>query len=103
MMAESLGSLLSPRLFKAMGDPTRIAILQWLADGRAECSVNEVTAACDVSQSAVSRHLSILRDAGILESTRRGKEVLYRVRVTHLVALLRRLADALESCCPPSS
>ena len=97
-----LGRLLSPRFFKALGDPTRVGILRWLAQGRAGCTVNEVTAASAVGQSAVSRHLSILRDAGILEATRRGKEVCYQVRVQRLVAMLRELADALEACCPPS-
>jgi ArsR family transcriptional regulator len=97
--AAPLSDLLAPRLFKALGEPTRIRILQWLASGRDECTVNQVAGACNIGQSLASRHLATLRDAGILESHRRGREVLYRVRVKHLVALLRRLADALESCC----
>ena len=97
---DPLADLLAPKVFKALGDPTRVGMLRWLAlQGKAECTVNEVTEASSVSQSAVSRHLAVLRDAGILSSTRRGKEVFYRVNVEDLVVRLRRLADALESCC----
>lgn len=52
---------------------------------------------CPVDISVVSRHLGILRDAGILEARKRGREVYYRVRIDQLTALLRNLADALEA------
>ena len=95
----SLLELLSPQFFKALGDPTRVGILTWLAAGRRECTVSEVAEACTVDTSVVSRHLRQLRDAGILSHERRGKEVFYQVRVDHLVRFLRQLADALERCC----
>lgn len=102
--ASQLQSLLDPRFFKALGNDTRIGILQWLLlEGRDECTVNEIVDACSVGQSVVSRHLAMLRDVGILESERRGKEVFYRVRVTSLIDLLHSLADALSTCCPPRS
>ncbi len=41
-----------------------------------------------------------LRDAGIVEATRRGKEVYHRVRYRALAATLRAGADAIEACCP---
>ena len=50
--------------------------------------------------SVVSRHLAILRDAGLLEATRRGKEVHYRVRYDIVTGTLRSVADAVEQCCP---
>jgi ArsR family transcriptional regulator len=53
-----------------------------------------------VNISVVSRHLSTLRQAGVVEADKRGKEVFYRVRITELIDLLRNLADALEACCP---
>ena len=95
----SLLDLLSPRFFKALGDPTRVGILTWLAAGRRECTVSEVAEACTVDTSVVSRHLAHLRDAGILSNERRSKEVFYRVRAAHLVSFLRQLADAIERCC----
>ena len=41
----------------------------------------------------------LLADAGILESSKQGRTVLYRVRYAEICRLLRSLADAFESCC----
>jgi len=43
----------------------------------------------------------VLRDADILSARKQGKEVYYSVQVARVVRMLRDLADALESCCPP--
>jgi len=48
----------------------------------------------------VSRHLAVLRDAGILSAVKTGREVRYAVRFPELAQVLRRLADALEACRP---
>jgi DNA-binding transcriptional ArsR family regulator len=53
-----------------------------------------------VDISVVSRHLSVLRDVGIMKSEKKGKEVYYTLRTKPLAIYLRSLADALESCCP---
>lgn len=95
-----LAELLSAEFFKALADPNRIAILARLAEEGREKTVSEVAKCCPVDVSVVSRHLKILRSAGVLEAEKRGKEVLYRIRIRHLVGLLRGLADALETCCP---
>lgn len=96
--SRGLSGLLPTEFFKALGDPTRVAILSALARG-GEMRVGEVAARCPVDLSVVSRHLRQLRDAGILASHRRGKEVFYRVRAKEIATLLRSLADALESSC----
>lgn len=92
-----------PAFFGALCDPNRMAMLAWLARARRPCSVSEVaqSGVCPVDFSVVSRHLVTLRDAGILGAERRGREVLYHVRIDGLVATLRGLADALEGCCAP--
>ena len=98
-----LEELLSPRLFKALAAPNRIALLARLAACRDGCTVGEAAGCCAVDLSVVSRHLAQLRDAGVLEATRRGKEVVYAVRAEALARALRALADALSSCaagCP---
>ncbi len=92
---------LPAEVFKALSDPNRIAILARLAELAKEQTVTEVAACCPVNISVVSRHLRTLKDAGVLEAVKRGKEVFYRVRIQELVQWLRTLADALESCCPP--
>lgn len=87
-------------LFKALSEPNRLAILSLLAHTGDAQGVSEVASCCDVDLSVVSRHLHVLRDAGIVEAERRGRHVRYRMKTAELVAELRALADAIESCCP---
>ena len=102
---QDLGALLDPAFYRALCDPSRIAIMTWLMAQRAPQNVSDVASGsgCGIDLSVVSRHLAILRGAGILESARQGKQVLYRVRTEWLVSTLRRLADAIEICCPATT
>jgi DNA-binding transcriptional ArsR family regulator len=93
---------LSPAFFRALGDPNRLAILVALSDGGRERTVSTLAGCCPVDLSVVSRHLRTLREAGVVEARKQGKEVFYRVRFDTVVAMLRSLADALEACCPPA-
>jgi len=88
------------RLFKALSDPSRVAILVALARGSDPRSVSQVASCCPVDLSVVSRHLAKLKEAGVLESRREGKEVRYAVRFEDLAGTLRAVADAIEACCP---
>lgn len=64
-------------VFKALGHPTRLAIVDMLAEGeRCVCEINEQI---DSDMSTVSRHLSVLRNVGILSSDKRGNQVFYRL------------------------
>jgi ArsR family transcriptional regulator len=63
--------------FKALADPTRVAIVNRLAAN--ECCVCDLTAAFDLSQPTVSHHLRILREAGLVEAERRGTWAFYRL------------------------
>ncbi len=94
-----LGELLSPELFKALGDANRLGLLTTLAEQSEPASVGELRSCCRVDLSVVSRHLAILRNAGVLEADRRGKRVFYRARTRALARRLRGIADALERCC----
>jgi DNA-binding transcriptional ArsR family regulator len=95
-----LAKLLSPRLFKALSDPTRVALLVSLAEKRRPCTVSEIAQGSTADLSVVSRHLAILRDAGVIACVKEGKEVKCAVEGGFLPRLLRDLADALEACCP---
>ena len=95
-----LANWLSPRLFKALSDPNRVAILAAVAEGGREMNVGQVAARFPLDVSVVSRHLALLREAGVLASQKKGKQVFYRVLVKELAGMLRGLADALEACCP---
>ena len=91
---------LVPDLFKALSDPSRVAIFSRLAGMKNEQTVSEVASCCPLNISVVSRHLKTLHMAGIVDAQKRGKEVFYNVRISKLVDVLRNLADALEACCP---
>jgi DNA-binding transcriptional ArsR family regulator len=69
---------LSP-VFRALADPTRRAILGRLAGG--DATVAELAAPFSVSQPAISRHLKVLEDAGLISRTRRAT-----ARLSHLEA-----------------
>src|SRR5438552_17693559 len=73
--------------FKALADPTRIAIVNQLAAADEVCVCN-LTAAFDLAQPTVAHHLKILRDAGLVASTRRGTWGYYRL-VPEAVEALR--------------
>jgi DNA-binding transcriptional ArsR family regulator len=64
--------------FKALADPTRVAILNALSTANEVCVCN-LTAAFDLSQPTISHHLRILREAGLVEVTRRGTWAYYRL------------------------
>jgi ArsR family transcriptional regulator len=66
------------RRFKALSDPTRVAIVNRLAAAD-ECCVCDLTAAFALSQPTISHHLKVLRDAGLVESSRRGTWAYYRL------------------------
>jgi ArsR family transcriptional regulator len=79
-------------LLKALGQPTRLKILELLADG--ERCVCEIFPAIDEEQSNISKHLSFLRSQGIVEAERRGMRVFYRLTNPRILKLLE---DA-EAC-----
>ena len=64
--------------FKALADPTRVAIVNRLAAADEVC-VCDFVAALDLAQPTISHHLKILRDAGLVESSRRGTWAYYRL------------------------
>ena len=87
-------------MFKALGDANRLNIFRHLCDssleGEKTANVKEVSSCCDVDLSVVSRHLSILKDAGVVTAQKDGKEVFYTVNSKELAVKLREMADFLE-------
>ena len=66
------------RALAALGDPQRRSILELLADQ--ERSVREIADALPISRPAVSRHLRLLKDAGLVAEEPRGTRRIYRLR-----------------------
>lgn len=73
-------------MFKALGDPVRLQLTSMIAS-RPEVCVCDLTPAFDLSSGTISHHLKTLREAGLVESERRGTYVYYRVRAEALAAL----------------
>ncbi len=91
--------------FKALGDPNRLRLVFQLLGAGPGQNVGQTACCCEVDLSVVSRHLSVLHQAGIIIREKRGKEVVYRVDQKNLPGALRSLAEAIESCCqtPPQT
>ena len=74
-------------LFKTLADPTRRAIFERLCrDG--EQTVGAVTARAGVSQPAVSKHLGVLKQAGLVRDRRQGRQTRYRAEPGALAPLI---------------
>ena len=74
-------------LFKTLADPTRRAIFERLCrDG--EQTVGALTARAGVSQPAVSKHLGVLKRAGLVRCRRSGRETIYRAHAQGLKPLI---------------
>ncbi len=95
-MARTKAALVDPdvRFFAALADPTRLAIVRELA-GAPEVCACDFTSCCDVRQPTVSHHLRVLREAGIIESERRGTWIFYRLAPAAMDRL-RGLASELS-------
>jgi ArsR family transcriptional regulator, arsenate/arsenite/antimonite-responsive transcriptional repressor len=91
-MDEASATGLAP-VFKALGDPVRLRLVSLIGarDGGEVC-VCDLTSAFDLSQPTISHHLKVLREAGLIDSERRGTWVYYRL----VPAALERMAGLLS-------
>ncbi len=87
-------------LLKAAADPYRLTILATLARSTDEACVCDFTGALPLNQPAVSHHLKILRDAGLVTSERRGTWVYYRLADDARERLTRVLSSAIPEKAP---
>jgi DNA-binding transcriptional ArsR family regulator len=78
------------KIFQALADPSRRAIFESLTRG--EAAVKDITACFDISQPAVSQHLAILKDAGLVRDRRDGRCVYYRMEPRGMKPLIDWMA-----------
>ena len=80
-------------IFAALADDTRRSVLDAVAE-RGTATATELTAVVPVSRQAVAKHLGVLRDAGLVEAVRSGRETRYAARAEALRPAVSWLAEA---------
>jgi ArsR family transcriptional regulator, arsenate/arsenite/antimonite-responsive transcriptional repressor len=81
-------------LMKALADPTRLTILASLAKATAPICICDFTNGLDLSQPTISHHMAKLKEAGLVESEKRGIWIYYRLR-ERMPAETRKLLNNL--------
>ena len=76
---------------KALADPTRREILNLLKNGRK--SAGDISDHFDITAAAISRHLSILKDADLIDDTRDGKYIFYELNASVLEEIMLWITD----------
>ena len=82
-------------LFRLLGDPTRVRILDTLARVDERC-VHEIADAVGASETKVSQALRLLRTAGVVRARRDGRHVHYRLDDDHVRTLLAVTRDHID-------
>ena len=83
------------KIFKAMAHPTRLFIVDQLAGEQQRC-VCELTEMIGADMSTVSKHLSVLKEAGIVADEKRGSQVYYRLRVKCVPSFFECVESVIE-------
>ena len=76
---------------KALADPVRREILHLLKAGR--LSAGEICDHFDITAAAISRHLSVLKEADLIEDTREGKYIFYQLNASVLEEIMLWITD----------
>jgi DNA-binding transcriptional ArsR family regulator len=83
------------RVLKALGHPTRLLIAEELGQG--ERCVCEFVDMAGVDYSTISRHLAVMKQAGLVEDEKRGKQVFYRLRVPCVLNFMECVEEVIRS------
>ena len=76
---------------KALADPTRREILNLLKQGKR--SAGEISDHFDITAAAISRHLSVLKEADLIDDTREGKFIFYELNASVLEEIMLWISD----------
>ena len=80
-------------VFKALADPTRRRVLALLRER--PMSAGELAGHFDVSKPTMSAHFTVLREAGLIDASKDGKSIIYRLRMSVLEEALMGLAQTV--------
>lgn len=84
------------QLFKVLGDPSRMKVLFQISSS--EACVSEVAARLNMSESAVSHHLRILRMNGLVRWRRSGKTIYYVLKDSHVRSIISQGCEHIKGC-----
>ena len=82
-------------VLKALGHPTRLWMAEQLADG--EKCVCELGENVDADFSTISKHLAVLKQAGVVVDEKRGKQVYYRLKVPCILKFMPCIEEVVEA------
>ncbi len=85
-------------LFHALSDPARQDIILLLAE-KERLTVNEIAEKSQLSRPAISHHLKVLRDTGLVAIEQRGTQRIYSLQLEDAVGQLKRLLAIVEEDC----
>jgi len=87
-------NLLHAKLCRAVGDPKRLQILYALA--QSPLTVSELVELTDAPQPTVSRHLAVLRESGVVQTSRTGNSISYSLTVPQIVDVIDSMRSILR-------
>lgn len=82
-------------VLKALGHPSRLWMAEQLENG--EKCVCELAEFIDSDSSTISKHLSVLKQAGVVEDEKRGKQVYYRLRVPCILKYMSCVEEVIKA------
>ena len=83
------------KIIKAMAHPSRLFIIEELS--KHECCVNELTEMIGVDTSTVSKHLSVLKNAGLVTDEKRANSIFYSLRVPCIMEFMSCVENVLSA------
>jgi ArsR family transcriptional regulator len=101
MLKKVTPGLSADAVFKALGSPARLAIVRTLIGG--ERCVCDLVEACGLGWSATSKHLDVLREAGVISSEKRAQKIFCRIElacVADFISCLDGVCAPAGVCCP---
>jgi len=90
------------QMLKALGNPVRFRIMQYLAENQM-CITGQIVAFTSLAQSTVSQHLTVLREAGLIEGEIEGPATCYCISEEGVQFLKAEISKWLPNCCTTES
>jgi DNA-binding transcriptional ArsR family regulator len=103
---DELVNVLDSKLFKTLSEPVRVEILRFMIqNGRSD--IGAIAEKLPQDRSVISRHLSLMSDAGLLKTDKEGRHVFYEINgatfLEKLETIVASIKKCLAECCPANT